>query len=440
MEFQAVILAGGTGTHLYPMTEGVTKCLLPVAGHHLIHYQLKLLEANGFKDVIVCTCANARDEIATYLQQFPALQVDLQVVDEEIETADVLRAIRSRITKDFVVVSGDLITDVKIYHLADVHRINDATCTVLLRAPKKPAPRQQGGKPAKEPVGPADFVGLDEKGSRLLYFKPVADIDDKLSIPKRQLTMYPSINVTKKMLDAHLYIFSRWVLDLLEVEKDITSIKTELVPYLVNEAQFGKKPVPGQPKIKSADMGDDCIMGMPAPREAANGGLGQQEGYVPVKCHVLLLEDGYCARADTLRAFREMNFEVPRHGHGDSVPWDRHAKSFADKTDEERKALSKQVGSDCVVGESFAIGEKSSIKKSVIGKHVTVGTNVKIDNCILLGHTSIEDNVTMSGCIVGANCHVGRESNVVNCNLSARYSVEAESEHKNETLCLEIEE
>ena len=45
MEFQVVLLAGGTGTHLYPMTEGVTKCLLPVAGHPLIHYQLSLLQA-----------------------------------------------------------------------------------------------------------------------------------------------------------------------------------------------------------------------------------------------------------------------------------------------------------------------------------------------------------------------------------------------------------
>lgn len=72
--------------------------------------------------------------------------MDLQIVDAEIETAEVLRAIKSRITKDFVVISGDLITDVKLYHLADVHRINDATCTILLRAPKKPNPQQVTGR------------------------------------------------------------------------------------------------------------------------------------------------------------------------------------------------------------------------------------------------------------------------------------------------------
>ena len=91
----------------------------------------------------------------------------------------------------------------------------------------------QGGKPPKPESGPADFVGLDEKQSRLLYFLPAADVEDGLIIPKRQLMQYPNLNVTKKMLDSHLYIFSRWVLDLLDADKDICSIKTELIPFLV---------------------------------------------------------------------------------------------------------------------------------------------------------------------------------------------------------------
>lgn len=88
--------------------------------------------------------------------------------------------------------------------------------------------------------------------------------------------------------------------------------------------------------------------------------------------------------------------------------------------DDERKALSKVVGSDCLVGSNFTIGEKSNVKKSIIGNHVTIGANCKVDQCIIFGHTSIEDSTTMSGCIVGANCHVGKESTVTNCNLSAR--------------------
>ena len=68
----------------------------------------------------------------------------------------------------------------------------------------------QGGKPAKPEGGPADFVALDETRSRLLYFKPCADVEDGISVPKRQLLQFPNMHVTKKMMDSHLYIFSRF--------------------------------------------------------------------------------------------------------------------------------------------------------------------------------------------------------------------------------------
>ncbi len=39
---------------------------------------------------------------------------------------------------------------------------------------------------------------------------------------------------------------------------------------------------------------------------------------------------------------QEMNFEVPKYGHGPSVPWEPK-KNYLDKTDEEKKALAKMV-------------------------------------------------------------------------------------------------
>ena len=57
-------------------------------------------------------------------------------LDEELDTADVLRAIKHKIRQDFVVMSGDVVTDVYVHHLFDVHRVNDSTCTLLLRGPK----------------------------------------------------------------------------------------------------------------------------------------------------------------------------------------------------------------------------------------------------------------------------------------------------------------
>lgn len=48
-EFQPVILAGGRGSRMYPLTEECPKALLPVGNMPLIWYPVQLLEKNGFK-------------------------------------------------------------------------------------------------------------------------------------------------------------------------------------------------------------------------------------------------------------------------------------------------------------------------------------------------------------------------------------------------------
>lgn len=53
MDLYPVILAGGRGSRMYPLTESVPKALLPVRNQPLIYYPIKMLESNGFKGTIV---------------------------------------------------------------------------------------------------------------------------------------------------------------------------------------------------------------------------------------------------------------------------------------------------------------------------------------------------------------------------------------------------
>jgi len=48
------------------------------------------------------------------------IAIEIVALDEELDTADVLRAIKHKIRKDFIVISGDLVTDVFFHHLAGV--------------------------------------------------------------------------------------------------------------------------------------------------------------------------------------------------------------------------------------------------------------------------------------------------------------------------------
>jgi NDP-sugar pyrophosphorylase family protein len=52
---QAIILAGGLGTRLRPISETIPKALVPVAGRPFIEYQIELFHARGVRDLIVCT-------------------------------------------------------------------------------------------------------------------------------------------------------------------------------------------------------------------------------------------------------------------------------------------------------------------------------------------------------------------------------------------------
>jgi N-acetyl-alpha-D-muramate 1-phosphate uridylyltransferase len=51
---QAVILAGGLGTRLRPMTETVPKAMVPISGRPFLEYQLELLREGGIQDFVIC--------------------------------------------------------------------------------------------------------------------------------------------------------------------------------------------------------------------------------------------------------------------------------------------------------------------------------------------------------------------------------------------------
>ncbi len=92
-------------------------------------------------------------------------------------------------------------------------------------------------------------MGLDDTKTRLLCLQSASDVEDALCLPRAMLRYakivglfwlyigplltlldllrtYPNVTLTNKMLDAHLYIFSRWVLDLIEVQKDFCDDET----------------------------------------------------------------------------------------------------------------------------------------------------------------------------------------------------------------------
>jgi len=53
LDFQGVILAGGLGTRMRPLTETIPKPMIPVSGKPFLHHQLELLRRSGFRRVLL---------------------------------------------------------------------------------------------------------------------------------------------------------------------------------------------------------------------------------------------------------------------------------------------------------------------------------------------------------------------------------------------------
>ena len=213
MEFQAVVLASvSDGDGLYPITEKLPTALLPVANRPLLSFQLELLARSGsFTQVLVLTIERWLPLLSTWVseQYRGPLVVELLTVPDEAGSADSLRHIRSKLTADFVLLAGDVISDVPFQRMADLHRLQGSAATALFR---ETLPRDAGVTKKARDLDGIDFVGVDEKGTRVLSLEAAADCDSGVaSLSQSLLRAYPHVQLRTDLVDAHVYIFAHWV-------------------------------------------------------------------------------------------------------------------------------------------------------------------------------------------------------------------------------------
>jgi len=112
---KAVILAGGQGTRLKPITDYIPKPLIPINNTPILEWQIKYLKKFGINDIIICT-GYKTDQIENFLNKKDlGVKVRFSIEKTPLGTGGALKKIASLIKeKSFLVFNGDIITNINL--------------------------------------------------------------------------------------------------------------------------------------------------------------------------------------------------------------------------------------------------------------------------------------------------------------------------------------
>jgi bifunctional phosphoglucose/phosphomannose isomerase len=133
---KAVIIAGGEGTRLRPLTYHVPKALIPIMGRPLIEYQLELLKHHGIYEVILNLYHQA-EVIKDCLGNGSRFGINIEYSQEDSPrgTAGAVKIAEKLFSQSadlLVVFNGDILTDLNLSELLNYHREKKARATLTL--------------------------------------------------------------------------------------------------------------------------------------------------------------------------------------------------------------------------------------------------------------------------------------------------------------------
>ncbi len=136
---RAVILAGGEGTRLRPLTSNQPKPMLPMANRPMLEHIVRLLDDHGFDDIVV-TVAFLANQIRTYFGDGSEFGARIRYASEDLPlgTAGSVANAKAELGETFLVISGDVLTDIDLGELVKAHRASGATATIALKRVEDP--------------------------------------------------------------------------------------------------------------------------------------------------------------------------------------------------------------------------------------------------------------------------------------------------------------
>lgn len=131
---KAVILAGGVGTRLRPLTYVMPKCLLPVAGVPLLEWTIRYLKSYDINEFVVCV-AYLRNQVMDAIGDGSKLGAKVEYAQAEapLGTGGQLKTAEPLIDDTFVAMNGDIVTSLNVRNLVSLHGAKPKIATIAMK-------------------------------------------------------------------------------------------------------------------------------------------------------------------------------------------------------------------------------------------------------------------------------------------------------------------
>ncbi|MBE5732653.1 MAG: hypothetical protein E7353_06395 [Clostridiales bacterium] len=127
----AIVLAGGKGTRLAPLTTLVPKPMLTVAGYPMLDYVTSQLYFYGITD-IVYAIAYKKEQIEERAKQYRGVEASFSIDEVPLGTAGSVKQARDMLDDVFVVISGDCLNDINLLSMIKSHKTSGADVTMAV--------------------------------------------------------------------------------------------------------------------------------------------------------------------------------------------------------------------------------------------------------------------------------------------------------------------
>lgn len=204
---QAVILAGGLGKRLMPLTEDVPKSMVSVLGRPYLEYQLRWLKSKGIEDILLLT-GYLGEKVQSYFRDGGSLGATITYSQEltPLGTGGSLKFAEEKLESTFLLVYGDSFLPIDFEGLIRGFRDTDKVGMIVVYDSRQ----YDTGVPNNIRLDKEGFVAEYKKDSRKPFFH---------------------------YTDAGVSVFKREVVDLIPKERKV-SLEEEIFPHLIKKREL----------------------------------------------------------------------------------------------------------------------------------------------------------------------------------------------------------